>query len=271
LTTPDGSQTFGPYAQAGTQPLVDAVSGSPFGLVDYVVGDPANGDNSVMIGLAPTVDVAPTAKIVAAPYGAWRLRLRNIGKTAARFHAWVQRDDLGKDGRRQQSCFVAGDADPRSTICDLAGGHLTISVGAFNVATSEVAAYSACGPTRDSAQAPSRGKPEACAPAEEIAIHGGVLSSASRLAPPCRITGTSAAAPHVAGIAALAFEYRRTHQNQHLTAKELRAALQGQAGGVPLVANRREALDARPLHQKDVFNDLVGLGKISCKGTLDKL
>jgi subtilisin family serine protease len=271
LVAPDGT-THGPFEAPGRQPVPGPAGQPPMGVVMYALDDAVNGDNSMLIGLAPTAASAQTAHTSAAPAGTWKVRLANGGETPADFHAWIQRDDLGKSPLRRQSSFVDADAHPAFTFGDLAGGKLTIAVGGYNIATSEVCAYSACGPTRASMNdAAQRTKPEVLAPAEELALGGGVSSSGSRQSQPGRIAGTSAAAPHVAGIAALAFEYRRRYQKQHLTAAELQAALQPR-GGQPLLPNRREALHPyRALHQKDVWNDLIGVGKISASATLDKL
>jgi subtilisin family serine protease len=102
-------------------------------------------------------------------------------------------------GRRgQQSRFREEDVDAMSTVADLGTGRLVICVGGHNTATSEMCRYSACGPTRD-----ARHKPDLTAPSEETASGGGVLSASARRGRPARLAGTSAAAPHVAGLVAL--------------------------------------------------------------------
>ncbi|MEP6702823.1 MAG: S8 family serine peptidase, partial [Betaproteobacteria bacterium] len=210
LTPPDGSAELGPFTFGANTNLLHAADGQLLGSIEHVKHDPNNGDNSIMIALGPTAlspdPSAPAVKAprAKAPAGTWIVRLRNVGNKSAEYHGWIQRDDVGREGARQQSRFDADDADSHCTLADFATGNLTISAGAFNVATGEISTYSASGPTRASAGRPRRPKPDICAPAEELATGGGVLTTGSRQAPPRRMNGTSAAAPHVAGVVALA-------------------------------------------------------------------
>ena len=274
LSTPEGD-AFGPFGFTGTTDLVRPKDGLKLGSIEHVQHDPTNGDNSVTIALRATASVASQVAslvpIPTPPAGTWIVALRNDGNQAAEFHGWVQRDDVGLEGFSQQSTFAPEDAHPAFTLGDFATGALTIAAGAFNAATDEVCGYSACGPTRASAASASRTKPEFCAPAEELATRGGVLASGSRQASPRRLNGTSAAAPHVAGVVALVFDYRRNKQKKHLSAAALRAALAPQTGGQPLAPERHASARGGKVKQSDVFADLTGAGKISCERTLDNL
>jgi subtilisin family serine protease len=135
-------------------------------------------------------------------------------------------------------------------------------VGAYNTATHEICRYSACGPTRSIGGNPatSRKKPEVCAPAEEEPAGRGVLSASSLRSQPTRMSGTSASAPHVAGLVALMYQYiRDAGRNKH-SADEMRDLIMQGAQTSP------------PLKQKDVaFGDLTGAGKVNVTATLDLL
>jgi subtilisin family serine protease len=270
LRLPDG-ESLGPFAFCAKTDL-KRVTGEVVGSIEHFQHDPDNGDNSVLIALGPTAPgtslAATTNAPALAPSGDWIVTLRNRDNANVEYHAWIQRDDVARPaGGRQQSRFAPEDAAGEYTISDFAGGKRTISVGAFNAATDEVSSYSACGPTRAStkqAQDGERTKPDLCAPGEELATGGGILTAASRAAMPHRMNGTSAAAPHVTGIIALIFDYRRNHQAKDLTADQLRTLLSGQRGP-KLRANRRAA------KQRPLLTQLTGEGKISCARMLQKV
>jgi subtilisin family serine protease len=277
LRAPDGVTVYGPFP-LGTQhePLMQPGSKIIIGWVDHTY-QPENQDKEVFIVLRPTVDPGAGTSIGPAPSGTWSVVLENTGTTPAQFHAWIQRDDQGKGGaRRQQSTFEPtitnpDGADPGYTLGDFATGKFTIAVGAYNTDTQEVARYSACGPTRPSGGTSSRRKPECCAPAAEDALGRGVLSASTRRALPTRMNGTSASAPHVAGLVALIFEYATKHAGRNLTAEEIRSAI-AQNPQLPLKANRHQQVDtAQKKKQQDVWLDLVGAGRINFKRTMRRL
>ena len=213
------------------------------------------------------VSAPPPSPPLTAPVasGAWTLRLRNSGKRTANFHAWIERDDMRRRrGRRgQQSRFRETDADAMSSVADLGTGGLVICVGAHNTATSEMCRYSACGPTRD-----GRPKPDLTAPAEEIAT-GGVLCASARRGRPARMGGTSAAAPHVAGLVALIMQVT---DGARLTADQILRRLTDGAGNAQgkapppvrgLHHNTHQEVDAHRngRRQSDHFPAVIGGGK----------
>jgi len=202
LTTPAGT-ALGPIALGAPGQDLKTPAGRLLGTIDHQKSDRPSGLNRVRITLNPTGSLPPEASTQLAPPGTWKLRLRNVGNVKARWDAWIERDVSGRPGgaRRMQSHFHPDDADARCTLGSYATGKLSIAVGGYNTATQQVCRYSACGPTRDGRQ-----KPEVMAPAEEDAAGRGVLSAAARSALPRRLSGTSAAAPQVAGLVALLFQ-----------------------------------------------------------------
>ena len=152
--------------------------------------DPDNLDNHVVLWLNP-----------GAPPGGWQLTLDGSEVADGRYHVWAQR---GSDDVGNQASFAPADANPFFTTNSICNGRRTIVVGAYDPqsARRDAASFSSAGPTRD-----GRPKPDLLAPGVSI------LSARSTPAgaPPgrgllVRMTGTSMAAPHVAGTIALMFE-----------------------------------------------------------------
>jgi subtilisin family serine protease len=136
-----------------------------------------------------------------APAGRWTIRLAGERILDGRVHAWIERDE---SCHGCQSRFDAEHAVRSSTTGTICNGHLTIAVGAYDAARPAAgpARFSSAGPTRD-----GRPKPDICAPGVSVlAARSAPRDSTAPVPASTRKSGTSMAAPHVAGAIALAFE-----------------------------------------------------------------
>jgi subtilisin family serine protease len=228
LTPPGATQRLGPVTAGGPRQNIVDGNNNNVGYIDHIGPEPGNGDNQIVVmlnatwdGTIPLAPVVPptTPKAANAPSGTWVIAMEKpapvpaaTAPKAARFHAWIERNESlpGDPMRRRQSRFADNEAHPKFTVTGYATGVSTIAVGAYKTATAEMAEYSACGPSRPSTKNPKRRtKPEICAPAAADARGRGVRSAATRFALDTRMGGTSASAPHVAGLAALVLQLNR--------------------------------------------------------------
>jgi subtilisin family serine protease len=131
------------------------------------------------------------------PGGVWALKLIGDHVHDGRYHAWIERD------RGLQPKFIHDEVVLSSTTGTLCNGRLSITCGCANPHREplSLASFSSGGPTRD-----GRIKPELVAPGYRIRA---ARSTPRGEEPGARYTtksGTSMAAPHVAGTIALMFE-----------------------------------------------------------------
>ncbi len=151
-------------------------------------GDPNNHDHQIDLFLWP-----------GAPGGRWTVRLTGEAVQDGLFHAWIERENF-----LVQSRFDANVSTPQYTIGSICNGRNTIAVAAYDARFGlQPLPFSSAGPSRD-----GRRKPDISAPG------GGILAACSsrqvnggRLLDGLTVkSGTSMAAPHVAGAAALVLE-----------------------------------------------------------------
>jgi subtilisin family serine protease len=166
------------------------VGGRTFGALHNRRRDPNNLDNHVVLWLNS-----------GAPAGDWTVALEGSSVVDGGYHVWIQRGDDDGGG---QAAFAKDQANPFFTTNSICNGRHTIVTGAYDPGSArrEVASFCSSGPTRD-----GRRKPDLLAPGV------GILSARSTPAGApagrglqVRMTGTSMAAPHVAGTIALMFE-----------------------------------------------------------------
>jgi subtilisin family serine protease len=171
--------------------------------------DPNNGDNSVNLFLER-----------GAPSGAWTVRLHGTAVKDGRFHAWIERDDAGP------SAFAARPLDHSHTLGSISCGFQSIVVGSYDAhrAALPISIFSSAGPTRD-----GRKKPEVSAPGHQVLAADALSLNGTTI-----MSGTSMAAPAVAGLVALVLAEARAAKKK-LSAEEIRALVISTA--VPALAS----------------------------------
>ena len=193
--------------------------------------------------------------------GEWLVEIEALEIGDGRFDAYIERDfrlhivPLTNGQQVQnffadQSFFVGGDFDPVQSLGTPATSRRVIAVANYDHAIQEPNASSSRGPTRD-----GRRKPEVCAPGTHIissnAHAGEVLADGSVRPARIPMSGTSMAAPHVAGIVALLLQREPT-----LTALQLQKML---------------AASAKPASELSCFEVDWGFGRVDAEAAIELL
>jgi subtilisin family serine protease len=166
---------------------------------------PANGNNYVGVYLSPFFardSVVGLDGVIGIAAGDWKVRLHGRDVRDGSFHGWIERDDprrLGRVGPKEAwrfpSFFTESSNVDNSSVGSLACGRRVISVANLHEAEERVNVTSSQGPTRD-----NRNKPDVAAPGTDVVAANGFAEAHS---PWVRMTGTSMASPHVAGVVGL--------------------------------------------------------------------
>jgi len=180
----------GPTIRVGPEEHKSIVIGErEVGRLYHRIGDPNNSDNQVTLFLNAD-----------APFGEWEVTLDGQDIVDGRFHAWVERD---AGCLNCQARFSVEDSEPTGTLGTICNGLRTIAVGAYDAHRGDqsLASFSSSGPTRDGRQ-----KPDIVAPGVQVLAARSRPKNESALSSlTTRMSGTSMAAPHVAGTVALMF------------------------------------------------------------------
>ena len=180
----------GHAATGGSSEL--AVNGRKVGRLYNRRHDPNNHDNQAHVYLDAE-----------APRGTWTLRLIGTDVVDGRYHCWVERDP-GCSLCQPSFEFDVVHSSTTGTICN---GYLSIAVGAYDAHQLDwpLSTFSSGGPTRDGRQ-----KPDLVAPGVDV-LSCRSAGRRSSLDDPkqVRMSGTSMAAPYVAGVVALMFQAAR--------------------------------------------------------------
>ena len=193
LRSPDGD-VFGPVPTEGD--LLERQGGMQI-FIDSERFSALNGDARIYI------EVAPSSVFNEVSSGIWTVEIKAVEAPVGRFDAWIERDV--RSPGRWQSFFLGASFDLVKTLGTPATARRSIAVANYAHQTLDVSPSSSRGHTRD-----GREKPEIAAPGTDIVSSfslGGRDDGNGRVHPVRYDTsGTSMAAPHVAGTVALLLE-----------------------------------------------------------------
>ena len=186
---------------------------------------PANGSNLIAVYLSPPLRGGSLSGGVAA--GEWLVRLHGEEIRNGSYDGWIERDDPRKIGRLGDqdawvfpSFFSETSFVDRSTVSTLACAQRVMSVANLDAEARRIAITSSQGPTRD-----GREKPDVAAPGSNIVAANGFAGKQDLW---ISMSGTSMAAPYIAGLAGLMLAV-----NPALTAAQIGGILRRTARPLP--------------------------------------
>lgn len=166
---------------------------------------PLNGDARITVSIHPKF-VGPNQVIPIQP-GTWKIEIRGDSVTDGRFDGWIERDARDpQNAFGDQAFFIGDDFIPEKTLGTPATSRRAICVANADHSKDSINASSSRGPTRD-----GRPKPDIAAPGTEILAANSRSGTTWNNQPvPARVamSGTSMAAPFVAGLVALMLQLR---------------------------------------------------------------
>ncbi|MEE9587168.1 MAG: S8 family peptidase [Hyphomicrobiaceae bacterium] len=213
---PDGNVTN--WLAPGEPPILlnDIGSGTEV-FIDSERFTVLNGDARIYIELSPKGFPQNVTN------GVWDVEIEALDAPDGAFDAWIERDARDPDNRfADQSFFMGADFDAIRTLGTPATTRRALAVANYNHGTVAPSNSSSRGRTRD-----LRNKPELAAPGTGIVASNSLGGRPDPDGPagsvlPMRVSksGTSMAAPHVSGIAAMLFE-----ANPNLSAAQMSGLL----------------------------------------------
>lgn len=219
LTVTLRSPTGQSIVVSGATPMARVPAIGPLQFAGRQGTPPGSAKSRIVLWIGPTeLDPRVAGGHGVAPCGVWEVAIGNEGTALVDVGAWIKRGDTpaGRRLKGRQSYFEATDYrredehgfpvmfDASEASCDLrragtlsgiATGKETTVVGGYRRSDSRVASYSSIGPHAN-AQRVERA-PSALAWSDESTALPGVRAAGTRSGSVVRISGTSAAAPHV--------------------------------------------------------------------------
>lgn len=239
VTDPDGQSTS--TVQPGDT-IFETLPGGDRVFIDSERFTVLNGDARIYIEVSP----APGSSLTT---GEWQVELTALEVQDGQFDAWIERDVRRSINRfADQSFFVGTDFDGMMTLGTPATPRRALAVANYDHLVQAPNDSSGRGPTRD-----QREKPELAAPGTDILSSNamGGRPNGNGGVHPMRVSmsGTSMAAPHVAGIVALMLQ-----KSGALTAPQIRGIL---------VAASDPPIGVTP------FDEAWGFGRVDARAAAD--